>query len=63
MSVDPGSGGFWDFGQFEKNGQSKWENPWAAGERMAPFDQEVSHEIDLEREGGARERESIRMRG
>ncbi|RUS89753.1 hypothetical protein EGW08_002456 [Elysia chlorotica] len=40
MSVDPGAGGFWEFGDFEKDGKGKWDNPWAAGEHMAPFDQE-----------------------
>ncbi|GFO26158.1 beta-1,3-glucan-binding protein-like [Plakobranchus ocellatus] len=40
LAVDPGTKGFWDFGEFEKNGQGKWDNPWAAGGRMAPFDQE-----------------------
>nr|ABL63380.1 beta-glucan recognition protein [Biomphalaria glabrata] len=40
LNVTPPQGGMWEFGDFEKTGLSKWDNPWAAGGHMAPFDQE-----------------------
>ncbi|KAH9525442.1 Beta-1,3-glucan-binding protein [Bulinus truncatus] len=40
LNVTPQQGGFWEFGDFQNTGQSKWDNPWAAGGHMAPFDQE-----------------------
>ena len=42
LKVDPGEGGFWKFGEFEKS-DSKMFNPWGSdGDHMAPFDREVS---------------------
>lgn len=36
MTVDPGTN-FWDFGGVS----DAYDNPWVAGEKMAPFDQKV----------------------
>lgn len=36
--IDPGSGGFWEFGGFNDAGV---ENPWRYGSKMAPFDEKV----------------------
>lgn len=38
INVDPGEGGFWDFGGFDLPDES---NPWVGGDKMAPFDQPV----------------------
>ena len=43
LTVDPGAGGFWDLGEFEKSGNNHYDNPWAGRGKMAPFDQEVCH--------------------
>ena len=39
LRVDPGPGGFWDFGDFDR--KQGYNNPWQGASRMAPFDQEV----------------------
>nr|XP_002740986.2 PREDICTED: beta-1,3-glucan-binding protein-like [Saccoglossus kowalevskii] len=39
MHVDPGEGGFWEYGDFDKNLQDA-DNPWRGGTKMAPFDEE-----------------------
>ena len=39
LRVDPGPGGFWDFGEFDR--KQGYNNPWQGASRMAPFDQEV----------------------
>ena len=42
LKVEPGEGGFWKFGDFERS-DSKMFNPWGSdGDHMAPFDREVS---------------------
>ncbi|XP_050510384.1 beta-1,3-glucan-binding protein-like [Diabrotica virgifera virgifera] len=42
-SVSPPDGGFWELGNFSTN----TANPWAAGTKMAPFDQEFYFIINL----------------
>ncbi|ESO82445.1 hypothetical protein LOTGIDRAFT_170077, partial [Lottia gigantea] len=37
LNVEPDEGGFWKFGEFEKNNMV---NPWRYASKMAPFDQE-----------------------
>lgn len=36
--INPGLGGFWDLGGFREH-----KNPWKKGNRMAPFDKEVTY--------------------
>ncbi|CAH1126331.1 unnamed protein product [Ceutorhynchus assimilis] len=43
-SINPPEGGFWELGEFASTGVS---NPWAAGNRMAPFDQKFYLIINL----------------
>jgi hypothetical protein len=38
--IDPGPGGFWDFGGFAEAAPGI-DNPWRYGSKMAPFDQQV----------------------
>jgi len=41
LNVDPGTGGFWEFGEFDTLAPGS-DNPWRLSEnKMAPFDQEV----------------------
>lgn len=40
MTVDPVTN-FWDFGGLG----AEYDNPWVAGEKMAPFDQKVRLEL------------------
>lgn len=47
LKIEPGEGGFWKFGEFEKT-DSKMFNPWRSdGSHMAPFDREVGINEDL----------------
>lgn len=40
-SIEPGAGGFWELGNFDKDVPGI-HNPWASdGDHMAPFDREV----------------------
>ncbi|XP_077861477.1 beta-1,3-glucan-binding protein-like [Saccoglossus kowalevskii] len=39
LHVDPGEGGFWEYGEFEES-LPESDNPWLEGDKMAPFDQE-----------------------
>lgn len=38
--IDPGPGGFWEYGGFEAAAPGI-DNPWRGGTKMAPFDQQV----------------------
>ena len=41
LDVDPGSNGFWELGEFERNAPGI-QNPWTgSSSKVAPFDQEV----------------------
>lgn len=42
LTVDPGTS-FWDFAGL---GTSTYDNPWASGSKMAPFDQKVGGCLD-----------------
>jgi len=39
LHVDPGTGGFWQYGDFDVNIPFA-DNPWQEGDKLAPFDQE-----------------------
>lgn len=43
-SVEPPQGGFWEMGNFTN---SNYDNPWAGGTKIAPFDQEFYFIINL----------------
>lgn len=43
-SVVPSDGGFWEMGDFTN---TTYDNPWAGGSKMAPFDQEFYLIINL----------------
>ena len=41
LEVEPSEGGFWEMGGFEGDFPGI-DNPWEFGDKMAPFDREVS---------------------